>query len=370
MATGLATRCSACSTVFRLVPDQLRVSEGWVRCGRCTHVFNALEGLVDLETGLPRRHAAPGIAVGGGLAPPVEEAPDDDFEFAQPAARPGGPPLTAEQSRPGAAADFSAGAALRTASRDDADSTRPPTTQSLDLHTGSPVQRPLFKPADTRVEKSAFKSASQFGIGRSRVAGTAPSFVRSAERAARWRQPRVRAALAGAAVLGTLLLAAQVAHEYRDLLAARLPETRPWLEQACVPLGCTVGAARAIESLAVESSGLVRVEKSSLYRLQVALRNRAGIALAVPALDVSITDTQGRLIARKVLRLAELGVTQTTIAAGRELNVQATLQALAVAAVANGPATGVNPGVNPAVNPGGEIPASAIAGYTIDLFYP
>ena len=202
------------------------------------------------------------------------------------------------------------------------------------------------------------------------MAGTAPSFVRSAERAARWRQPRVRAALAGAAVLGTLLLAAQVAHEYRDLLAARLPETRPWLEQACVPLGCTVGAARAIESLAVESSGLVRVEKSSLYRLQVALRNRAGIALAVPALDVSITDTQGRLIARKVLRLAELGVTQTTIAAGRELNVQATLQALAVAAVANGPATGVNPGVNPAVNPGGEIPASAIAGYTIDLFYP
>ena len=212
------------------------------------------------------------------------------------------------------------------------------------------------------VHKPGSKSASQPGLGWSHVAGAAPSFVRRAERAARWRQPRVRASLAVAAVLGTLLLAAQVAHEYRDLLAARLPEARPWLEQTCVPLGCTVGAARAIESLAVESSGLVRVEKSSLYRLQVALRNRAGIALAVPALDVTITDTQGRMIALKVLRLAELGVTQTTIAAGRELNVQATLQALAVAAVANGPATGVNPG--------GEIPTSAIAGYTIDLFYP
>jgi ribosomal protein L11 methyltransferase len=31
----LATRCSACGTVFRVVQDQLRVSEGWVRCGRC-----------------------------------------------------------------------------------------------------------------------------------------------------------------------------------------------------------------------------------------------------------------------------------------------------------------------------------------------
>jgi predicted Zn finger-like uncharacterized protein len=55
MATGLATRCTACQTVFRVVPDQLRVSEGWVRCGKCSEVFNALEGLIDLETGSPQR---------------------------------------------------------------------------------------------------------------------------------------------------------------------------------------------------------------------------------------------------------------------------------------------------------------------------
>ena len=44
---SLATRCTACGTVFRVVQDQLRVSEGWVRCGRCTEVFNAVENLVD-----------------------------------------------------------------------------------------------------------------------------------------------------------------------------------------------------------------------------------------------------------------------------------------------------------------------------------
>ena len=54
MTAPLATRCPACSTVFRVVPDQLRVSDGWVRCGRCAEVFNATESLVDLESGAPR----------------------------------------------------------------------------------------------------------------------------------------------------------------------------------------------------------------------------------------------------------------------------------------------------------------------------
>ncbi|MBU6261208.1 MAG: zinc-ribbon domain-containing protein, partial [Burkholderiales bacterium] len=63
---GLATRCPACDTVFRVVPDQLRVSEGWVRCGRCAEVFDASASLVDLETGVPQRLApaprAPDVA--------------------------------------------------------------------------------------------------------------------------------------------------------------------------------------------------------------------------------------------------------------------------------------------------------------------
>src|SRR4051794_3421525 len=50
---SLATRCDACGTVFRVVQDQLKVSEGWVRCGRCNEVFNALESLFDLERDSP-----------------------------------------------------------------------------------------------------------------------------------------------------------------------------------------------------------------------------------------------------------------------------------------------------------------------------
>jgi predicted Zn finger-like uncharacterized protein len=50
---SLATRCTQCGTIFKVVQDQLKVSEGWVRCGRCHEVFNALEGLFDLEREAP-----------------------------------------------------------------------------------------------------------------------------------------------------------------------------------------------------------------------------------------------------------------------------------------------------------------------------
>ena len=36
---SLITRCPACGTKFKVVTDQLKVSEGWVRCGQCAEVF-------------------------------------------------------------------------------------------------------------------------------------------------------------------------------------------------------------------------------------------------------------------------------------------------------------------------------------------
>ena len=340
MASGLATRCSACATVFRVVPDQLRVSGGWVRCGRCAEVFNALEGLVDLETGLPKR-------TGAGLAPAVAdeaEGTEAHYEYAQPAARPGSLELAESAPAPVHAvpddvAVNDSAADVQTDARTDA-----LTDARTDTRTDAQTEpRPDFSAEITAEERAQ--------------AAAKPSFVASADRAARWRQPQVRVGLLLVGLLAVLGLAAQVSLEYRNLLAAAWPESRPWLERACVPLGCKVEAARAIEHLAVESSGLVRVEKSNLYRLQVGLRNRAGIDLAVPALDVTLTDSQGALIARKVLRVADLGAAQATIGAGRELNLQATLQSVAVAASA-------------AITAGSDAAVQPIAGYTIELFYP
>lgn len=77
---SLATRCPACSTVFRVVQDQLRVSEGWVRCGQCQEVFNALETLFDLgAAGLPEAPTEPP------RPEPSAPAPAPAFEATRPA---------------------------------------------------------------------------------------------------------------------------------------------------------------------------------------------------------------------------------------------------------------------------------------------
>ncbi len=39
---SLITRCPACATMFKVVPDQLRISAGWVRCGVCGEIFDAM----------------------------------------------------------------------------------------------------------------------------------------------------------------------------------------------------------------------------------------------------------------------------------------------------------------------------------------
>lgn len=169
-----------------------------------------------------------------------------------------------------------------------------------------------------------------------------PSFVRQADREARWRRPRVRAALALASVVAALLLAGQWMVAQRDLVAARSPGLKPMLVAACGLLGCEVHAPRALEGLRVESSGVVRVDKSDLYRLNVALRNLRTHEVALPAFELALTDTQGQLIARRVLRASELGARASALAAGSELTLQCTVQ------VASG----------------------TVAGYTIELFYP
>ncbi|MCD2163619.1 zinc-ribbon and DUF3426 domain-containing protein [Comamonas koreensis] len=60
------TRCPQCQTRFKVVDDQLRISDGWVRCGKCKAVFDALTHLVA---------SAPSAGPAGPQAPSVEHAP-------------------------------------------------------------------------------------------------------------------------------------------------------------------------------------------------------------------------------------------------------------------------------------------------------
>ncbi|RYF62797.1 MAG: DUF3426 domain-containing protein, partial [Comamonadaceae bacterium] len=67
---SLVTRCPACTTTFKVVRDQLRISDGWVRCGRCSHVFDASLDLRELSDAEP----APTVVA----APPPEPKPEPE----------------------------------------------------------------------------------------------------------------------------------------------------------------------------------------------------------------------------------------------------------------------------------------------------
>ena len=49
----MITRCPACTTMFKVVPDQLRLAGGWVRCGQCMAVFDAQAHMVPAEEDVP-----------------------------------------------------------------------------------------------------------------------------------------------------------------------------------------------------------------------------------------------------------------------------------------------------------------------------
>jgi predicted Zn finger-like uncharacterized protein len=294
---SLVTRCPACGTVFRVVQDQLKVSEGWVRCGRCSEVFNAVDGLFDLE----RESAAPAAADAGSAASldPAEGMSPEKLPLAEPQATslpdpaPELPPhLPTAEAAPlpydpaaYALALAHAGAGLA-----------PPSDEAMTaLAAEAAADEPVF------TDEPAAMPEMVADYDTDALHTSTPDFVRRAERAARLRHPALRVTLWLLAPLLAAALAAQLALHYRDGLAANWPAARPWLEQACGAVGCHIEAPRRIDSLTVDSSGLVRIEGSRLYKLSLVLQNRAVTAVRMPSIDLALTDNRGQTMIRRVL---------------------------------------------------------------------
>jgi len=338
---SLATRCGTCNTVFRVVQDQLKVSEGWVRCGRCGNVFNALEGLFDLSREGPVSAPTPLKPMLSPALPP-SAAPRE--------VPPAPQPPQAQDDTPDTRAEFDD--PLPTDGDDDTriearDDTTPDLPQPFAVDSrpdefvdGGARSTGFVDDTQAHDSRADIDTAQALDTG---PAAHAPGFVRAAERAAQWQRPRVRAALTVAGLLAGVVLAAQVVVHQRDDLAARHPDLAGAVGSLCDLLGCTVGPPRHIEALAVEASGLSRIEGGSLHKLQLTLRNRHATPVLAPAIDLALTDARSELIARRVLHAHDFGAAlPERIAAGAELQLAVVL----------------------------DLGEQRVAGYTVELFYP
>ena len=324
---SLITRCPACGTTFKVVPDQLKISDGWVRCGHCAEVFDA-------------------------PAQMVQEVPSEPIAKPTTTVQPDTPLPAAVSAKP--TLGWTAG------------SFTPPVFESLpkpspnDLSLTSPFVPKSSVPTEPDLpptgEIELTPEASSHWADKSRVDDTKEmpdvvqsevSFVQDAKRRAFWRGPWVRLSLTLVALVLLALLCLQVVVHERNRIAAYRPQFRPWLNQLCQPLGCQLTPLRSIEALVIEGSSFNRLP-SQAYRLSFSIKNNSPVELAMPAVEITLTDTQDQALLRRVLQGAELGPhVSTVLPAGGEWTTTLTLA--------------VSP-TDPA--------ATRVAGYRLLAFYP
>ena len=366
---SFTTRCPACGTVFRVVADQLKISDGWVRCGHCSDVFDATIHLeawvptatvtpVDQAAVVPERSPAPAPApapltmpvatqppppldptpvVADVPAPPAESPDDNDLrawfgdgpldaplvtepvvEEAAAAAEPEPDPVlpaplpeamtesAPEPEEPLAREPEdewmpSVSNTLAVASQEEpesdfhaelerfAHSTRAPLpTEPADVNSAS-----VAAPADVAPPASAPRERDDD------IPDAEPGFVRQARRRAFWTSPGMRVALVLLALVLALLLAAQWAIQERHRVVAAQPALKPWIEQACVHLGCDLAPVRQIDAIVIDSAELVR-RLGNFHSFDIVLHNQSPLEVALPALELTLTDTQQVVVARRV----------------------------------------------------------------------
>jgi predicted Zn finger-like uncharacterized protein len=308
--------------MFRVVPDQLRISEGWVRCGQCDEVFDANAHLHSLDaTAAPTQTEPHHSSVPAPVPVPVPEfapqpAPESlAYDWGPALSDP--PPMEAVSIDNRAPSD--------------------PMPVPVQAPEAVPEASPLLEPriADLNEESrfdedwtaTVYADPAQFEAlpdpdARDRldalVDDPPPSFMGVTV------TPRTTSRWLGATALGALcgglsvLLLVQIAIQERDRLAAASPALEPVLASACSVLSCTVSPLKEIESIAIDSSAFTSV-RPGVYLLQLNLKNAAPRELATPALELTLTDGQERALLRRVVLPAELSG-KRSIAAGMELS--------------------------------------------------
>lgn len=201
------THCPQCETAFKVTPQQLEAAKGWVRCGRCAHVF---------EAHLHFEETAPAIT-----PPPVDEAAPKLFRAAV-----NPEPVVA----PSAAARVS---------------------------------------VDERVNDLDKPS---------------------------WRM------VTGMALLSLLLIGQWLVWQ-RHWLGAEEPALRPVLSLMCG--GCEVTWPSEPEAVLIESSSFTE-NPAGGYTVQLRLKNTQHHPVAMPALELNLTDLQDQVLVRRVFTSQEL----------------------------------------------------------------
>lgn len=335
---ALITRCPVCGTQFKVVPDQLRISEGWVRCGQCAEVFDAS---TDLEQG---ELEVAGYQVPGSFADPVPETvPVPEavlFESPlQESLHPTFPNLS--PAEPESFTNYLHVEPVTVPLPQDvwpvipervAEVTSVQENVSDEKHVPELVQPGEGTLPDTVTASEAVDDTLPLPVvfepePSVELLADRYSFARTPAPATRGQTQLVRWVAWSCVGLLAVLLGLQMLFYGRDRVAASWPVSKPWLQSGCRLLGCSVQPLRHIESIAIDSSSLSATHNDA-YRLSLVLKNHAMVDLAMPALEFVLTDGDEQALVRRVLSPSDFGGVSRVLFAGREWATTVDLQVL------------------------------------------
>ena len=309
----MLTRCPACETHFRVTTEQLKARSGRVRCGECQHVFSALDSLIEepvpVFAPLP---AEPAVRELPASSPGINaETPDHLQARIDEVAFPPAPTLALAEEEPAQTAVLP-----------------------------SAAQKPsIEEPAET-AEEAEPETTEPAKLSEVDAADWSETFPEPLPPPRRW--PWVIGSLVALVAIGL-----QAALAFRVELATLRPEARPSLVALCDFADCQVGLPEKVALVGIEASDLhPDAERAGHLALTATLKNRAPFAQAFPHLELTLTDTADKAIARKVLAPADYLPPKTPLTNGMPPNADIV----------------VGVGVVP-----GEMAAS---GYRLYLFYP
>ncbi|MDO9358222.1 MAG: DUF3426 domain-containing protein [Polaromonas sp.] len=368
---SLITRCPACGTMFKVVADQLKISQGWVRCGQCSEVFDAAAQLQPRD--LPASPGFPSSSSSSPEAPypetpqvPVDAGAYNGFTEAAPARTAGEvAPLSTMLLAPEAVSSPVQETPPAPVSLPEVQVSMPPDMAAeVFVASVNPEADTIVLPAPRQSPGDSESDAADSMGGDAFDHVQEVSFVRNARRDAFWRRPMVRAGLGLAAVVLLTGLLLQMALFQRSALAARQPALHAGLQALCASLNCEIQPLRQIESIVIDSSSFNRIGPDA-YRLKVGIKNNGATALAMPSLELTLTDSQDQALMRRILAPEELGaIAGSTLAAGAEFSGSL---AIAVSSAAASSLPGAAAASSAPARPASTL---RVAGYRVLAFYP
>ncbi|SIT44411.1 conserved hypothetical protein [Paraburkholderia ribeironis] len=118
------------------------------------------------------------------------------------------------------------------------------------------------------------------------------------------------------AVLLVIVLLAQLAWWQRETVQVYFPRSQIVYAKACAQLGCQITPPHDIDGLQVEPSDLRQIDGPHKLELRMPLHNRFNVALAYPAIELTLLDDHNNVAVRRVLWPQDYVPPGTLISAG------------------------------------------------------